>query len=258
MSTLNVHVWGDETAPRIVCLHGITGWGGHFGELARRQLTSTHRVLAPDLIGHGDSPWEPPWSIGAQLEALAGAVGDKPAVWIGHSYGGRIAFEMAARRPDLVVRLVLLDPAIFLPPHAALHSAESSIGDRSYTSLDEALDRRYEESSLHDAPRELVAAELEHRLVQHADGRWRYRYSQASVIAAYGEMATQPPPFENVRVPTLLLLGAESFLPYDFLVESHRAALGPLLTEVTVPGGHTLLWDALEPTGQAIRAFLDS
>jgi lipase len=256
VSGLHVHAWGDEGAQRVVCLHGITGWGGHFGELARRHLAD-RRVLAPDLIGHGESPWEPPWSIGAQLDALELAVGDGPATWVGHSYGGRIAFEVAARRPDLVERLVLLDPALYLPPHVALHSAESSIGDRSYASPEEALDSRYSESELHSAPRTLVAAELEHHLRASSDGRWRYRYSQASVIAAYGEMATTPPPFTQVRLPTLLLLGADSYLPYEFLVADHREAVGALLHEVTVPGGHTVLWDALEPTGVAIRAFLE-
>lgn len=239
-----------------MCLHGITGWGGHFGRLADQHLADLYRVLAPDLIGHGESSWEPPWSVEAQLDALELAVGDAPATWVGHSYGGRIAFEMAARRPELVERLVLLDPAIFLPPHVALQSAESSLGDRSYASPAEALERRYDESMLHGAPRDLVAAELVEHLTEHPGGRWRYRYSQASVIAAYGEMATVPSSFARVRVPTLLVLGRDSYLPY-LLIEDHRAALGALLTEVSVSGGHTVLWDALDETGRTIRTYLD-
>lgn len=257
MTALHVHGWGDESAPRVVCLHGITGWGGHFAQLAELHLADAYRVLAPDLIGHGESSWEPPWSIEAQLDALEHAAGDAPAAWLGHSYGGRLAYELAARRPDLVERLVLLDPAIFVPPHVALQSAESSIGDRSYTSPAEALELRYDESVLHGAPRALVAAELDEHLVEHPDGRWRYRYSQASVIAAYGEMARFPTPFAQVQVPTLLLLGDESYLPY-FLIDDHRAGLGPLLTEASVPGGHTVLWDALDETGRAIRGYLDA
>ena len=93
--------------------------------------------------------------------------------------------------------------------------------ERRYPSFEEAIDRRYEESQLHRAPRALVEAELRHHLVEESDG-WRYRYSQAAVVAAYGEMASSPPPFETVRIPTLLVLGERSYLPYDHLLDAHR------------------------------------
>jgi pimeloyl-ACP methyl ester carboxylesterase len=69
-------------------------------------------------------------------------------------------------------------------------------------------------------------------------------------------MATAPPPFTDVRIPTLLVLGADSYVPYDHLLDAHRAALGELLEVVTVPGGHTVLWDALDETVAAIAGFL--
>jgi len=89
------------------------------------------------------------------------------------------------------------------------------------------------------------------------DGRIRYRYCQSAVVAAYGEMASQPPRFEEVRVPTLLVLGERSYLPYDHLLDAHRAALGDLLEVVVVPGGHSVLWDALDETVEAIADFLE-
>ena len=103
-----------------------------------------------------------------------------------------------------------------------------------------------------------MAADLEGFLVADSDGRWRYRYSQAAIVASYGEMASAPPPFDAVRIPTLLVLGADSYVPYDHLLDAHRSALGDLLEVVTVPGGHTLLWDALEETAAAISGFLRS
>ena len=84
----------------------------------------------------------------------------------------------------------------------------------------------------------------------------RYRYCQSAVVTAYGEMASQPPPFERVRIPTLLILGESSYLPYDHLLDAHRAALGDLLQVVVVPGGHTVLWDALAETADAVASFL--
>jgi lipase len=254
--SLHVEAWGEEGAPHVVYLHGVTGHGRHAAELARRWLGG-YRVLAPDLLGHGSSPYEPPWSITEHVELLRAAVGPEPAVWIGHSFGGRLAFEVAARHPALVERLVLLDPAILIDPAVSLLVAEDGRRDRSYASFEEGLERRFAESVLHEAPRELVEADLRGFLVaDDTDGRWRYRYSQAAVVAAYGEMASAPPPFTDVSVPTLLVLGRESYVTYDHLLDAHRAAAGDRLQVTGVPGGHTVLWDALDETGEAIAAFL--
>jgi lipase len=253
MRRLHVHAWGDEGAPPIVCLHGVTSWGGHFRELAER--LEGYRILAPDLLGHGDSPREPPWRIDDHLATVTTSVEASPSLWLGHSFGGRLAFEQAARHPDTVERLVLLDPAILLPPHVALWAAENARPERRYASFDDAIDRRFEESQLHRAPRTRVEEELRSHLVEDGDG-WRYRYTQSAVVTAYAEMGTSPPHFASARVPTLLVLGADSYLPYDHLLDAHRAALGELLEVVTVPGGHTVLWDALDETATAIAAFL--
>ncbi len=253
--TLHVETWGNAGAPRVVCLHGITGRGAGWHRLAEGSLAA-YRVLAPDLIGHGASPYEPPWSIAEHLEAIVATVGTEPATWIGHSFGGRLALELAARSPSLVDRLVLLDPAILLDAEIALHVAELAREDRSYTSFDEGVERRFEESGLHRTPRESVVEDLEGFLVADHDGRWRYRYSQAAVVASYGEMSSAQPLFTNVRIPTLLVLAEDSYVRYDDLLDDHRAALGELLQVVTVPGGHTVLWDALEETGAAVAGFM--
>ncbi|TML21617.1 MAG: alpha/beta hydrolase [Actinobacteria bacterium] len=253
--TLALHEWGDPTASRIVCLHGVASHGRHFAMLAEDALDDLH-VLAPDLLGHGSSPYEPPWDIEAHLDAIEEVVGDERSAFVGHSFGGRLAFELAARAPDLARRLVLLDPAIHLPPEVALFAAENARRERAYVSFEEAIEQRYVESQLQRAPRELVEEELRAHLVSDDEGLYRYRYCQSAVVAAYGEMASAPPSFENVHVPTLLVLGKQSYLSYDHLLEAHRAALGDLLEVVVVPGGHTVLWDAFEETAEAVGAFL--
>ena len=254
--TLTLHEWGDPGSPRVVCLHGVRNHGAHFGPLASR-LTGYH-VVAPDLLGHGHSPWEPPWDIGAHLDAIVKTVGARESVLIGHSFGGRLAFELAARAPKLVPKLVLLDPAILLPGHVGLAAAENARREKSYVSFDELVEHRYQESQLVSAPRDLVVEDLAGHVETGDDGRVRYRYCQSAVVAAYGEMASQPPSFEDVRVPTLLVLGERSYLPYDHLLDAHRAALGELLEVVIVPGSHSVTWDALEETSAAISAFLRS
>ena len=107
-----------------------------------------------------------------------------------------------------------------------------------------------------DRPRDLVEGELAGHLVPSPDGSWRYRYSQAAVVAAYGALASGPPAYDSVRTPTLLVLGERSYVPYDHLLDAHLAALGDLLEVVRVPGGHTVLWDALAETSAAIDRFL--
>jgi lipase len=252
--TLAHYDWGNPGGPRVVCLHGVRNHGRHFTRLA--ELLPGRHVIALDLLGHGSSPWEPPWDASAHCAAILDTVGPEPAVLVGHSFGGRLAFELAARVPQSVQKLVLLDPAILLPGHVALAAAESARVEKAYVSFDELIERRYEESQLHFAPRELVVEDLAPHVETGEDGLVRYRYCPSAVVAAYGEMASQPPHFEDVRVPTLLVLGERSYLPYDHLLGTHRSALGDLLEVVVVPGGHSVLWDALEETSAAIARFL--
>ncbi len=249
---LAVHeLGGTPAAPPLVCLHGVTSHGRHFARLAERLGRS---VLAPDLRGHGDSTWEPPWDLEQQLIDLKDSLPEKPLHWLGHSWGGKIAHEAAAGRSDRVERLVLLDPATWVRPHAALFAAENARPERAYSSFDEAITRRYDESRLVRAPRDLLEEELRTHLVESEDGLWRYRYSQSAVIAAYGEMAREPATFP--QVPTLVVLGEESYVSYDELMDAHQAAVGDLLEVARVPGGHTVLWDALDETAELVGTFL--
>jgi lipase len=252
--TLALHEWGEPGDPRVVCLHGVRNHGGHFAPLAA--CLPGYHVVAPDLLGHGHSSWEPPWSLETHLGAVVETVGARESILIGHSFGGRLALELAARAPKLVPKLVLLDPAILIPGHVALAAAERERAEKSYVSFEELIEQRYVESQLHFAPRELVVEDLAAHVDTGDDGRLRYRYCQSAVVAAYGELASQPPPFEQARVPTLLVLGERSYLPYDHLLDAHRVALGDLLELVVVPGGHSVTWDALEETSTAIAAFL--
>jgi lipase len=253
--SLTRYEWGEAGSPVLVCLHGVTNHGRHFAKLAER-LADRFHVLAFDLRGHGGSSWEPPWNLEQHVADVLESAPDGRCAWLGHSFGGRVAYEAAAAAPERVERLVLLDPAIHIPPHVGIAAAENARRDRSYVSFAEGIDRRYEESALTTAPRELVEEELRDHLFEDDDGRWRYLYCQSAVVAAYGEMTRQPPPFERVRLPTLLVLGETSYLPYDALLPAHRQSLGDLLEVARIDAGHTVLWDALDDTAGAVERFL--
>ena len=254
---LNEHGWGAESAPPVICLHGVNAHGLRFRPLAER-LAVRFRVRALDLRGHGRSGWEAPWTIEAHVGDLRETV-TAPATWIGHSFGGRLVMELAARDPVLVERAVLLDPAIAVPRDIAHARAADELAEHSFASPQEALESRIGGGGLGwlaHAPRELLEEDVREHLVESPGGRFRYRYSSEAVAAAYHEMANDPPPFEALRIPTLLVVGSHSKLVSAGELERYRDALGDLLRVAVVPGGHIVLWDALEETSAALQSFL--
>lgn len=255
---LHAYEWGAE-GPPLVCVHGVIGHGLRFRKLAEERLAARFRVVALDLRGHGRSEWEPPWDLDTHLEDLAetlAGLGIESAGWIGHSFGGRLTMELRARRPELVARAVLLDPAIWVPPPIALERAEAERADRSYASVEDAIERRIVESRLRHTPRELLEEEMRAHLVPCEDGRFRLRYCQSAVVTAYGELAKPPPPFEVLRVPTLLVRGSLTDVVPEEIAQVYLAAAGGLLELATVPGGHNVLWDAFSETADAVERFL--
>jgi lipase len=253
---LHVSEWGDPAGAPVVCVHGVGGFGGRFRKLAEERLGG-YRVVAVDLRGHGGSDREPPWDIDSHVGDLletAPGLGIARATWIGHSFGGRLVMEVIARAPELVERAVLLDPAVWVPPQVALDRAEGERTEHAFATEDEAVDLRL--AGLFHTPRELVVEEMRAHLVPGDDGRLRYRYTQSAVVAAYGEMAKSPPPFELLRVPTLLVRGSQTDVVPEVLADTYREGVGEGVDVVTVPGGHNLLWDAFGETADAVEAFV--
>src|SRR5204862_5033542 len=95
-------------------------------------LSARYRVCALDLRGHGHSEYEPPWSLETHVADVVETVEGSRAIWIGHSFGGRVVAELAARHPELIERAVLLDPALQVLPHVAFDMAELERRDVSF------------------------------------------------------------------------------------------------------------------------------
>ena len=171
---------------------------------------------------------------------------------IGHSFGGRLTLELAAA--GLAERMVLLDPVVWVPPAIMLERAERARHERSFANEDEARAERAELSPL--APPEMIDEEFREHLVQGEDGRLRFRYSQAAVVAALGELSQRPPDWELLQVPALLVVGADTDVTVPAVVDALRTELDSLEV-VTVPGRHVVLWDAYEETANAIGTFLE-
>lgn len=166
--------------------------------------------------------------------------------------------HVAAARPGLVDRAVLLDPAIFIPPPHSHDLSQQARQEESYESVDEAIEARVVRSGLAHTPREILEEEMREHAYAAADGRLHLRYSCDCVSEAYLQMGRPPPPFETLRIPTLLVVGALSVVVTAGQAELYRRALGDLMRLEVVPGGHSVLWDAFEETAAAIDAFLAS
>jgi lipase len=256
---LHIHEWGSPHARPLVCLHGISVHGRRFRRLAEERLAARFRVLAPDLRGHGRSGWEPPWTLRTHVEDLletTAAAGVERATWLGHSYGGRIVLELAAREPARIERAVLLDPAIQILPHVGLDFAEKAREDPVFASPEEAVRARL--ADLFPPPPELAEEDVRDFLDPLPDGRYRYRRCASAVVSGYGELCSEPPPPSVLQVPTLLVHAPAFSLVREEQLEAYAATLGGLLELVSVPGGHMVYWDAYEETADAVERFLSS
>src|SRR4029078_9248457 len=182
---------------------------------------------------------------------------EEPAAWIGHSFGGRLTMEVAAVRPELVRRAVLLDPAIFIPPFWADDLATDARKKESYSSVDEAIQTRIVRSGLAHTPREILEEEVAVHGVEQPDGCIGYRYSENCVGDAYMELAKPAPPVDALRIPTLVVVASLSKIVGAGEVELYKQALGDLFTLEVVPGGHSVLWDASDETAAALEPFLE-
>src|ERR671924_111171 len=99
------------SGPPVVLIHGMVNSSRHWQEVAMR-LADRHTVIAPDLIGHGDSATpRGDYSLGAHAAAirdLLTAIGIRNATFVGHSLGGGVAMQFFWQFPDRVERLVLV------------------------------------------------------------------------------------------------------------------------------------------------------
>lgn len=107
---------GADDGPPVVFLHGNVS-SSRFFEDTLVDLPETHRGLAPDMRGYGDSETKPVdatdglGDFAADLDAFLAAVDvDGPATLVGWSNGGGVAMRYAIDEPDAVDSLVLVNP----------------------------------------------------------------------------------------------------------------------------------------------------
>ena len=248
--------------PPIVLIHGLGGSATNWSELAPL-LAQSHRVIVPDLPGHGRSE---PLAAVSGLQPFADRVyavmeheGAVPATVVGHSLGGLVALRLALRRPDAVSGLVLTA------------SAGLSTGARWARDLLTAF-TVIRPGRLAGRYRTLVARSpalrrLVFGFVSVADpvgltdlaveGFLAGQVLHTDTASAWRALRDDDPreELEHVRVPLLVLWGADDAqLPLDDAFEYARRLRAPLRT---IAGcGHLLIGERPEACAHAITDFL--
>ncbi len=117
MSYLDEGGQGQGSDEAVVMLHGNPTWSFYYRELV--QAVSPHlRCIVPDHIGMGlsEKPQDYAYTLAtriADVEALVGSLGLKKIHLVVHDWGGAIGFGLAARLPDVIGRIVVLNTAAF-------------------------------------------------------------------------------------------------------------------------------------------------
>jgi pimeloyl-ACP methyl ester carboxylesterase len=225
MQTLHVNGYdmvylevGQDThhGPPLVCVHGslcdFRIWSVLLGPLAR-----SHRVIAPSLRHFFPACWDgvgDTYSIAQHVDDVIGFIerlDSGPVDLMGHSRGGHIAFRVAARRPDLLRKLILAEPGGEL---------DGSL-DPDYQPGPSPLAARFAASA-----ERIAAGDIDGGLQYFMDalegpGAWK-RVPAASkqllrdnAMTLIGQVNDKRPPFskadaEAIRMPTLFIGGANT------------------------------------------------
>jgi pimeloyl-ACP methyl ester carboxylesterase len=212
---VSVLIWG-EADPQIVLLYGGAQNAHTWDTVA---LALGRPLIAVDLPGHGRSSWRPdrdywPTRNSGAVAAAVDAFAPRALAVVGMSLGGLTAIRLAAARPDLVRRLVMVDVTPGVTTEKSAPIAAFVRGPETFGSFDEMLDRtvRFNPSrSVSSLRRGLL-----HNAKPLPDGRWAWRYDQLRTPGdAPLDFAALWADLAAVTVPVMLACGTESGVVTD-------------------------------------------
>jgi pimeloyl-ACP methyl ester carboxylesterase len=224
---LSIHVleWSAAGTP-LVLVHGF-GNEAHIWDDFAPVVANHYRTVAVDLRGHGDSDHDPERRYDyehhvADLEAVTAALGIERLVLVGHSFGGRTSILFAAKHPERMAGLVIVDIGPEHDPRGTtrIRMEVMQRGDGSF-----AEPAEYERVLAHnfpagspDALRRMARCELRQR----ADGRFERKADPAFMAGRPGQGEAEAEARERdtakrlwdalarIPCPTLVVRGAAS------------------------------------------------
>jgi haloalkane dehalogenase len=248
----------SEAIP-VVCLHGFPETSHMWGRVLDALAGSGRPAYAPDLLGFGDSPPDPPSTWERQVEAIERfrlAIGIESCALVVHDWGGLIGLRWACEHPEAVGALVISGTGFF--PDGKWHGVAGQL--RAEGEGEQLLDGLTRErvgqmlaalSSGFDAE----AAEEYWKTFSTAEGKRAvlelYRSGDFQKLAPYqGKLA-------ELGVPTLVLWGEDD--PFAPLAGAHRfeREIPDAKLAVVEGAGHFVFADEPERCAAEIVGFLD-
>jgi len=259
---LSAIAWG-EAEPELVLLHG-GGQNAHTWDTV--VLALGRPVLAVDLPGHGHSdrrpdrdygPWRNAEAVASVMDqAAAGAAGV-----VGMSLGGVTTIRLAAARPDLVRRAVIVDvtPQVQDPTRSMSRAERGAValvaGPPAYDSF--ALMVEAAVAASPRRPRTAVERGVRHNSRRLADGRWTWRYDLfGERPAGLADFAPLWQDVSAITAPVMLVTGGDSRFVRDDDVAQFRSRMPGLRTEVVPDAGHAIQSDQPLALARLIERFV--
>jgi pimeloyl-ACP methyl ester carboxylesterase len=260
-----------DAGPIVVFVHGLFGQGKNW-TTAAKGLAERHRVTLLDLPNHGESPWTERVDYLDMAERLAAELAelDEPATLVGHSMGGKVAMQLALRRPELLRALVVVDVAPVDYPESGGRTDEPEeeaspfagyIAAMRALDLDSLTTRDDADHALRSAvPSPMVRSFLLQSLVRDGARGWRWRLNLEALARDLGRLRgfPEPPPGATFEGPVLWIAGAHSHyvLPRD---RERMDSLFPATRLVRVKNaGHWVHSEQPEVFLETLRRFLDA
>jgi pimeloyl-ACP methyl ester carboxylesterase len=204
------------------------------------QLAPRYRVLAPDLLGYGESgswPAGHPFHFRQDVAFLQSLLADEtaPVHVVGHSYGGLLALQLALHAPELVRSVAAYEPVAFsvLDP-AGVTDAPNDLQwkwEPGADGVDEAWLRRFVDWWSGPGAWDRLGAATRGGFL--AVG-WKL-YQEVLSLARDTTSAAE---YAAIRVPVLLLAGATSPPVEHRIIETLAAALPRALVRIFPGVGH--------------------
>ena len=247
---LHALCWGDPERVPLILLHG-GGANAHWWEHLAGPFADRFHVVAPDFRGHGRSDHPDDRPVGAfneDLESVLGVLGRSDVVLIGHSMGGHVALDHAARHPE-TRGLALLDIVGGARSRTRRMARLALSLRRNYASREEAIARYRFLPPAPLASEELRTAIAEASTREEPGGRFGFNFDPH-----WFSVPSRPrPPLSMVRCPVLLVRGEASEMllrePAEAMVEEFPNAQ---LCEIPSAGHHV----QIESPGAVLDALL--
>jgi 2-(acetamidomethylene)succinate hydrolase len=220
-------------------------------------LASRFRIVSIDQRGHGRAPKPRGGYSGEDYARDIGKFVEEKTVLIGHSLGARNALVAGCRYPDKVAAVVAIDftPYIESVVFDAL-DARVNGGNRDFISLDEV--QKYLRERYPRLPDDAIRRRAQHGY-ERVKGKWRPLAAPAAMRATCAGLREDlEPALKGIRVPVLLLRGAESKLVSRAAWEKTRALRPDIPAQEIADADHYVPEEQPAAVAAAVIDFWDS